>query len=189
MESIEMALGERICKKIGKVSIRSLASIDNVRELSVTYGLTEKEARKVLGVTQFARALHAEPLERGQPFRSSADVFRAFGPRMRDLRVEQFWVILLDGKHRVLDEVLVSQGTLTTSPVHPREVFSPAIRQSAAAVVLVHNHPSGDPAPSADDLAVTRRLSEVGELVGIRVLDHVVVGDQQYASLADRGLI
>ena len=98
-------------------------------------------------------------------------------------------MLLLDGKHRLIAEKLISQGTLTASPVHPREVFGPAIRSSAAAIVLVHNHPSGDPTPSADDLDITRRLTDVGELVGIRVLDHVIVGDGRYASLADRGLL
>ena len=98
-------------------------------------------------------------------------------------------MILLDGKHRVLREELVSQGTLTTSPVHPREVFGVAIRHHAAAVVLVHNHPSGDPTPSADDLEITRRLADVGDLVGIRIVDHVIVGDGCFASLADRGML
>ncbi len=98
-------------------------------------------------------------------------------------------MVLLDGKHRVIGEELISQGTLTSSPVHPREVFAPAIRHSSAAVVLVHNHPSGDPTPSADDLDITRRLVDVGELVGIRVLDHVIIGDGTYTSLADRGLL
>ena len=108
---------------------------------------------------------------------------------MRDLRVEQFRVILVDGKHRVIAEHLISQGTLTMSPVHPREVFSAAIRQGAAGMILVHNHPSGDASPSGDDLEITRRLVQVGDLVGIRVLDHVIVGDGAYASLADRGLL
>lgn len=108
---------------------------------------------------------------------------------MRDLRAEEFRALLLDGKHRVMREVTISRGTLTSSPVHPREAFRTAIREGAAAVVFVHNHPSGDPSPSADDLAITRRLCEVGDLVGIRVLDHLVIGDDRYVSLADRGLM
>jgi DNA repair protein RadC len=108
---------------------------------------------------------------------------------MRDLKLEQFWTVLLDGKHRVIREVMVSQGTLNSSPVHPREVFSPAMRHSAAAVVFIHNHPSGDPTPSADDLAITSRLCEVGRMVGISVVDHVVIGDGAFTSFADRGLL
>ena len=93
------------------------------------------------------------------------------------------------GKHRIIAERLISQGTLTTSPVHPRGVFGPAMRAAAAAVVLLHNHPSGDASPSADDLEITRRLADVGDLVGIQVLDHVIIGDGRYVSLADRGLL
>ncbi len=98
-------------------------------------------------------------------------------------------MLLLDGRHRLIATGEVSVGTLTASLVHPREVFRDAIRNAASALVLVHNHPSGDPTPSSDDLDITRRLSEVGELVGIRVLDHVIVGDGVFTSLADRGLL
>jgi len=108
---------------------------------------------------------------------------------MRDLRKEQFWAILLDGKNRVLREERVSEGSLTASLVHPREVFAPAIRESAGAFVFVHNHPSGDPTPSVEDVEITRRLCSVADLVGIRVLDHVVVGDGAYVSFLERGLL
>ena len=94
-------------------------------------------------------------------------------------------MLLLDGKNRVQGEVNVSEGSLTAALVHPREVFAPAIRAAAAALVLVHNHPSGDPTPSAEDLAITQRLRQAGELVGIRVLDHVVIGRGRWASMAE----
>ncbi|MCE9636974.1 MAG: DNA repair protein RadC [Planctomycetes bacterium] len=158
-------------------------------EIASTPGLGAARAARILAAIELGRRSAAEPLFRGAPFRGSADVFRHYHAAMRDLRVEQFRIVLVDGKHRVLREELVSQGTLTSSPVHPREVFAPAIRHGAAGVVLVHNHPSGDPSPSADDLEITRRLVSVGELVGIRVLDHVIVGDGAFASLADRGLM
>jgi DNA repair protein RadC len=158
-------------------------------ELASSPGLGDARAARILASLELGRRLQAETLPRGAYVRDGADVFRRCHAAMRDLRVEQFRAILLDGKHRVLREELVSQGTLTSAPVHPREVFAPAIRHSAAAVVLVHNHPSGDPSPSADDLDITRRLVDVGNLVGIRVLDHVIVGDGAYASLADRGLL
>lgn len=151
--------------------------------------LTPEQREKVAAMLEFARSAAFETMPRGATFRDGADVFRAFHARMRDLKLEQFWIVMLDGKHRVLREELVSQGTLTSSPVHPREVFAPAIRHSAAAIVLVHNHPSGDPAASADDLAITRRLCEVGAMVGICILDHVIVGDGTFFSLASRGLM
>jgi DNA repair protein RadC len=98
-----------------------------------------------------------------------------------------FKVVLLDGKNAIMKDVTISEGSLTLSIVHPREAFLPAIRESAAAVIFVHNHPSGDPEASPEDRALTQRLVSVGELVGIRVLDHVIVGDGRYVSFADQG--
>ena len=98
-------------------------------------------------------------------------------------------MILLDARHRVLRSEVVSQGTLTASLVHPREVFRPALRDSAAALVLVHNHPSGDPTPSAEDREVTTRLAKAGEILGIRVLDHVVVAERGFRSLREQGVL
>lgn len=158
-------------------------------ELAAASGIGAARAQRLVAALELGRRSAAEPLARGAFLRTSGDVFRHFHPALRDLRVEQFRLVLLDGKHRYLRDELVSQGTLTSSPVHPREVFGPAIRHAAAAVVLVHNHPSGDPSPSSDDLEITRRLVHVGDLIGIRVVDHVIVGDGVYVSLGDRGLL
>jgi len=181
-ESLAKALVDRVG------GLRPLAAQTPV-ELASVPGLGEARAARILASLELGRRFAAEPLARGAAFRAAEDVFRHHHARMRELRVEQFRAFLLDGKHRVIREELISQGTLTASPVHPREVFGPAIRHSAAALVLVHNHPSGDPSPSSDDLDITRRLAEVGGLVGIRVLDHVIVGDGAFVSLADRGLL
>ena len=96
-------------------------------------------------------------------------------------------MILLDARHRVLRSEMISQGTLTASLVHPREVFRPALRDAAAALVLVHNHPSGDPTPSAEDREVTARLASAGEILGVRVLDHIVVAERGFCSLREQG--
>lgn len=160
-----------------------------VSELAATYGLTATQARRVRAVLDIAKKVEYSPLAVGSVFTRGADVWAYFGPRLRELLVEQFHVVLLNGKHRVIREELISQGTLTSSPVHPREVFAPAIRHSAAAIILVHNHPSGDPTPSADDIEITRRLAQVGELVGIRVLDHVIVGNESFVSLSEKEII
>jgi DNA repair protein RadC len=93
----------------------------------------------------------------------------------------------LDNKHRLLKTVCVSVGSLSASIVHPRDVFVPVIKLSAAAVIFTHNHPSGDPTPSKEDIVITRRLREVGELVGVRVLDHIIVGKGRYVSFVDDG--
>lgn len=95
----------------------------------------------------------------------------------------------MDGKNRICCVDCVSVGSLNQSIVHPREVFKTALVSSAAALVLVHNHPSGDASPSSEDIAITRRLKEAGELLGIKVLDHVIVGDKEYVSFVERGLL
>ena len=122
--------------------------------------------------------------------RRSRDVVDLMVPVLADLDREAFWVILLDTKNRATGLNLVSLGSLSATLVHPREVFKPLIVGNAAAGILVHNHPSGDPTPSGEDIALSRRLCEVGDLMGIRVLDHVVVGDGgAFRSLADDGLL
>ncbi len=113
------------------------------------------------------------------------DVDKVVREAARDLGKESFFVLLLDSRHRVLGFRVISTGSLQSAPVHPREVFVTAIREGAAALVIAHNHPSGDPTPSPEDRAVTERLREVGELVGIEVLDHVVVGEDRFFSFAD----
>jgi DNA repair protein RadC len=105
------------------------------------------------------------------------------GPLLRDLSQEEFHALLLNTQHTVIREVLVTRGILDASLIHPREVFRPAVLAGAAAVILVHNHPSGDPTPSAEDRAVTRQLVEAGRVVGIPVLDHVVVAGLRWCSL------
>ena len=120
------------------------------------------------------------------PCSSAAEVFRVMEPQLAGLERERFLVLLLDGKHRLRRIEAVSEGTLTTSLVHPREVFKAAIRETAAAIIAVHNHPSGDPEPSPEDLEVTRRLRRAGRLLGIPLLDHVVVGKGRYVSLRER---
>jgi DNA repair protein RadC len=118
--------------------------------------------------------------------RDAAQVYDAFREDFSELDREMFLTLLLDGKNQVLGFNIVSVGSLTAALVHPREVFTPALLGNAAAVILVHNHPSGDPEPSAEDRALTARLRQVGDLVGIRVLDHVVVGDGSFVSMAER---
>ena len=114
--------------------------------------------------------------------REAAQVYEAFKEGFSQLDREMFVVLLLDGKNGVLGFNIVSIGSLNAALVHPREVFKPAILANAAAIVLLHNHPSGSAEPSAEDKALTARLEQVGELLGIRVVDHVVVGDGEYRS-------
>lgn len=162
-------------------------ALASVAELERLPGLGPAKAATVVAAIELGRRAAGRRLERGEPLRGPQDVYHHFAPRLRDESCERFLVVLLDGRHRVLGEVTVSQGTLTASLVHPREVFRPAIRQAAAAIVLVHNHPSGDPTPSAEDRSVTTRLQDAGELLGIRVVDHVIVGAGGFHSFDEAG--
>ena len=115
------------------------------------------------------------------------DAFTFLKPRVQDWNREHFLAVLLDARNRIIGIETVSIGSLTASFVHPREVFRPALIASAASVVLGHNHPSGDPEPSKQDLALTLQLAQAGQLLGIKVLDHLIEGDGKYVSLMERG--
>ncbi len=158
-----------------------------VREFCEVPGVGPAKAVLIKAALEIGKRAVAAPLTTGQRVTSSEDVFRHYCPLMRDLRREVFKVVLLDGKNAIIRDVTVSEGSLTLSIVHPREAFVPAVRESAAAVIFVHNHPSGDPEASPEDRALTRRLVSAGEIIGIRVLDHVIIGDRRYVSFADQG--
>jgi DNA repair protein RadC len=108
---------------------------------------------------------------------------------MRDLRKEVFKVLLLNRANRFIKEVFISEGTLDASVVHPRDVFREALLEPAAAIILIHNHPSGNPSPSDEDLRITKQLVEAGRLLGIKVYDHIILAGESYRSLADEGLL
>ena len=169
-------------------SLRAMMSATAV-ELCEMAGIGPAKAAEILAVGELARRFAANPLSPGTRFTSSREVFDHFHERLRDRKKEVFLSLLLDSKNRVLREIQVSEGSLNASIVHPREVFQPVIRESAAAVLFVHNHPSGDPEPSREDLELTSRLRDAGALMGVRVLDHIIIGSGRYVSLADQGLI
>ncbi len=151
------------------------------------------ESIKTYRVTRYRLLLVKDgcvPTSWDRQLRQSRDVVDLMAPVFAGLDREAFFVVLLDGKNRASGINLVSLGSLTAALVHPREVFKAAIAGSAAALVLVHNHPSGDPSPSPEDRAITERLVQVGELVGIKVLDHIVLGEAgTFRSFADEGLL
>jgi DNA repair protein RadC len=157
------------------------------RELASARGIGPAKSASLRAALELGRRLAGRRLRAGAVIRSPSDVYHHFHPSLRDASQEHFLVILLDARHRVLRSETISQGTLTASLVHPREVFRPALRDAAAALVLVHNHPSGDPTPSAEDREITARLASAGELLGVRVLDHVVVAERGFCSLREQG--
>jgi DNA repair protein RadC len=151
-------------------------------------GVGEAKAARVAAALELGRRAGRSRPERPQ-LRTPADVVSAAADLLHGADRERLVVLSADTKHRLLGCDVVSVGTLDGSPAHPREVFKPAIRRSAAAIALVHNHPSGDPTPSPEDRAVTRRMRDAGKLLGIPLLDHVVVGDTRYVSLRAEGMI
>jgi DNA repair protein RadC len=179
-----LGLARRLLDRFGGLDGLAAASLP---VLEAQPGLGPAKAATLGALGELAGRLIGTPLERGMAIRRPGDVQRHFLPRLGRMRCESFFVLLLDGRHRLIAEHEVSRGTLTASLVHPREVFREAIRAAAAAIVLVHNHPSGDPAPSGEDRSVTRRLFEAGRLIGIEVVDHVIVADAGYYSLREAG--
>lgn len=152
-------------------------------------GLSQRRATALLAALQLQKRLVQRVLVPGKSFRSSAEIYEHFRSQFEELKKECFWDVLLDGKNRIIKIVKISEGSLTASLVHPREVFRPAIQEAAAAVLFVHNHPSGDPSPSQEDIVITRRLLETGRIIGIKPLDHVIIGGFRYFSFADQGLL
>lgn len=150
-------------------------------------GLSRAGVERLHAIFEIARRYGETEWQPGTAFRGASDVYAHFRERMAAATREEFYAVLLDNKHRKVRDVLLSLGSLTASIVHPRDVYARIIRDSAASVIFVHNHPSGDPMPSAEDLEITRRLREVGDLIGIRVLDHVVIGKGRYVSFVDDG--
>lgn len=148
-------------------------------------GIGPAKAARICAAVQLARRLE-HPLPQRQTIQGPVDVAEILGKEMGRLQREHFKVVLVNTKHQVIGLETISIGSLDQTTVHPREVFQAAIGRGAAALILAHNHPSGDPSPSPDDLAVTRRLVEVGRVIGIPVLDHVIIGEGCHASVRER---
>lgn len=182
-----LALGQEILACAGG-SLRRLGS-QPVAALTALRGVGDAKAILIHAALELGRRMAAEAREEGTPLRSPRDVHAVFGPRLEDVPVEEFHVAILDAQHRLERDITVTRGILNSSLVHPREVFREAIAERAAAIVLVHNHPSGDPTPSADDRLVTEQLVAAGRLLDIPVHDHLIVGRGRYVSFAEAGLL
>jgi DNA repair protein RadC len=156
-------------------------------ELCSVAGIGPAKVASLRAAFEVGTRLLQTPLHPGEKLGSPDQVFEHFDARLRRARQEMFFALLLDSRHRLIREVEVSRGSLNQSLVHPREVFAPALRESAAAILVLHNHPSGDPHPSREDHEVTRRLVRAGEILGVRLLDHVVIGAGAYKSFARSG--
>lgn len=169
-------------------SLRGLAR-RQAGELAAVGGVGRVKAVRVAAALELGRRLAAEPSESRLTIGSPRDVERWLGLALRDLVVEEFHLLTLDAQNRITRDVPLTRGTLTSSLVHPREVFRAAIAEAAAGIIVAHNHPSGDPTPSADDRSVTRQLVEAGRLLDLPVYDHVIVAAEGYFSFAEAGLL
>jgi DNA repair protein RadC len=158
-------------------------------ELARTTGIGAAKASRVAAALELGRRLQEDGRGERVRIRAAADVYRYYAPRLADLPAEEFHVLALDTQSGVLRDLLVTRGLLNASLVHPREVFRGAIAEAAAGIIVVHNHPSGDPTPSADDRAATRQLVEAGRVLDVPVYDHVVIGAGRYVSFAEAGLL
>jgi len=184
-EDTAIGLANKLLARFG--SFRALAG-RTIAELSSLKGIGPAKATQVKAAVEIGRRIAQQTAaEPGKPLGGSQAVFDLYAPRLRDRKKEAFLVLLLDAKNRVVREVPVSEGSLTASLAHPREVFNEAVRDSAAAVLCVHNHPTGDPTPSRRDIEITRQLHAAGKILGIHLLDHVILGDATYYSFADAG--
>lgn len=164
---------DALLKKFGSLDLIADAG---TLDLASVPGMGRKRATQVLAAFELARRAAIPRPETQHVIRSVEDVVRLVGPALHGLKREMFVVLLLNTRHRILKMETVSVGSLSASIVHPREVFRTAIQAAAASMILVHNHPSGDPQPSEDDIEITMRLRQAGQTLGIEVLDHVVIG-------------
>ena len=171
----------------GQPSLRRVMTA-SVAEVCAVPGIGPAKAAKILAALDLGRRAAEEARPDRDRMSSPRDVYERMRFVLRDLPHEEFHVLLLNTQNEILRDLQVTRGTLDASLVHPREVFKSAIAESAAAVVLVHNHPSGDPTPSAEDCEVTRQLRRAGQTLGIDVLDHVIVGEGRYTSFVEKGL-
>ena len=179
-----LLLGQRVMNRIG--SLDKLVDL-SVKELMQIRGVGPAKALQLQAGLVLGRRIAKTRMSDAYAIRRPEDAAELVMESMRHLRKEHFVCLFLNTKNRVLAQETVSIGTLDASLVHPREVFRAAMKHGAASMICIHNHPSGDPTPSREDINITKRLMEVGELVGIEVLDHIVIGDNQYVSLKERG--
>jgi DNA repair protein RadC len=159
-----------------------------VEELAEIRGIGQAKAAQIKACFELADRLKSFPGGNKAVIKKPDDVMDVVAGKLRGIKKEHFLALLLDTRGHVIKTAEISIGSLDTSIVHPREVFREAMAASAASVVLVHNHPSGDPEPSNEDIRITKRLVEVGELVGIEVLDHVIIAGEKFTSLKRKGL-
>ncbi|MBQ8682627.1 MAG: DNA repair protein RadC [Selenomonadales bacterium] len=185
-EESALRLAERILVETGEEGLYGLAH-SSIKSLMKRKGVGSTKAITIAAALELGKRVAMGDSQKRVIIRSSDDIANYMMPRLRYFDKEYFYVVLLNTKNHVIAAPMISVGTLSESLVHPRELFKEAVNHSASAVILVHNHPSGDPSPSKEDIMMTKRIIEGGKLLDIKVLDHVIIGDNTYISLREQG--
>jgi DNA repair protein RadC len=173
---------------LSEYNLKQLSTI-NIAQLMNIHGIKESKAAQIVACFEIARRLESFNEEVKPKVNSPEDVYRRIYPRMREQKKENFIELCLDTKNQIIREEIISIGSLNANVVHPREVFKTALAVSAAHIIVAHNHPSGDPTPSREDIEVTKKLIEAGKIIGVDVLDHVIIGDGRHFSMKEAGHI
>ncbi len=177
---------QNLLKEFGNLKGIANASIEELIQIK---GIGQAKAAQLKAAFELAKRLENFPEETLKPvIKSPEDVIKVMKKHFKGKKKEHFWILSLDTRNRLINSKEVSVGSLDSTIVHPREVFKEAISASAASVIFVHNHPSGDPEPSEEDIKLTKRLVQAGDIIGIDVLDHIILGDRKYLSLKARNL-
>ncbi|HNR03752.1 MAG TPA: DNA repair protein RadC [Bacillota bacterium] len=184
-EESAISLAHRIL--VQEQGLRYLAD-SNVEQLSAINGIGKAKAAQIKAAIELGKRLAAFEPGADKPLKCPQDVAGLLMEEMRYLKKEHMKLVLLNVKCNLISVEEISVGSLNASIVHPREVFNPAIRKSSASIIMVHNHPSGDPAPSSEDISITARIAEAGKLIGIELVDHIIIGDGKYVSMKEKGL-
>lgn len=184
-----LILAQRILKGDGSKSGLAYIADASIEELSKIKGIGLAKSVQIKAAVELGRRISSYTQRDIITINTPKDVKNLVMGEMRFLEKEHFRVILLNIKNQLISIEDISVGSLNSSIVHPREVFKPAIKRSSASMILVHNHPSGDPTPSVEDIDITKRLIEAGKILGIEVLDHVIIGNGNYISIKEKGII
>ena len=185
-EESVMRLAERILIEAGEDGLGGLAH-SSIESLMKRKGVGEAKAITIAAALELGKRVAIGDSKKRVVIRSSDDIANYMMPRLRYCDREHFYAILLNTKNHIIASPLISIGTLSESLVHPRELFKEAVNHSSSSIILVHNHPSGAPSPSREDIMMTRRIIEGGRLLDIQILDHVIIGDNTYISLREQG--
>jgi len=182
MNKTAIDLSYNILSEFGSLS--NLASA-GVSELIKIKGIGYAKACQIKAAFELSKRIRSKSILENPQISSAMDVYNLMKDKFFQAKKEYFYILLLDIKNRLIKEIKVSEGILTASLVHPREVFNPAIKESAASIILIHNHPSEDPKPSREDIEITNQIKQAGNILGIKVLDHIIIGGRNYFSFAE----